>query len=150
MAINPLYIPLFTIEEVILDKDSGLPLSGGVVSFYRDSQRLSPKEIYKITGSSPDYSFISMGAVLTLGISGTFVDDNGDPFVPYAYPYDANGELDLYYVTVESEGGVPQFVREAVPTLIAVRCLLKSAPIQKTNCQIPNSLRSISRLVRLP
>ena len=115
MAISPLYVPLFTIEEVILDKDSGLPLAAGVVRFYRDLQRLTPKPVYKISGTSPNYTFVSVGAVLTLGLSGTFVDDNGDPFVPYAYPYDENGDVDLYYVTVVSEGSVPQFVREAVP-----------------------------------
>lgn len=115
MAINPLYIPLFTIEEVILDKDTGLPLSGGEVRFYRDSQRLQPKEVYQISGSSPNYTFTSIGAVLTLGIDGTFVDLNGNPIVPYAYPYDAAGEVDLYYVTVESQGAVQQFVRQAVP-----------------------------------
>lgn len=115
MAINPLYIPLFNIEEVILDKDSGLPLAGGVVTFYRDSQRLTPKVVYQIAGVSPNYTFASVGAQLTLGLSGTFVDQDGDPFVPYAYPYDSEGELDLYYVTVVSSGGVPQFVRQAVP-----------------------------------
>jgi len=115
MSINPLYVPLFTIEEVILDKDSGLPLSGGVVTFYRDSQRLSPKVVYKISGSSPNYTFVSVGNELTLGIAGDFVDENGDPFVPYAYPYDADGNLDLYFVRVVSSGAVPQFVREAVP-----------------------------------
>lgn len=115
MAINPLYIPLFNIEEVILDKDTGLPLAAGVVSFYRDSQRLTPKPVFQIAGVSPNYTFVSVGSVLTLGLSGTFVDENGDPFVPYAYPYDAEGNLDLYYVTVVSEGGVDQFTREAVP-----------------------------------
>lgn len=115
MSINPLYIPLFTIEEVILDKDSGLPLSGGVVQFYRDSQRATPKAIYQISGVSPNYTFVSVGNELTLGIAGDFVDTNGDPFVPYAFPYDAEGNVDLYYVTVESSGLVPQFVRQAVP-----------------------------------
>lgn len=115
IPISPLYIPLFTIEEVILDKDTGLPLSGGVVSFFRDSQRGTPKSVFKIAGTTPNYTFADMGAVLTLGISGTFVDDNGDPFVPYAYPYDIDGNIDLYYVTVVSEDDVDQFTREAVP-----------------------------------
>ena len=115
MSISPLYIPLFNIEEVILDKDTGLPLAAGVVKFYQDIQRLSPKVVYQITGDSPNYTFVSVGSELTLGLSGTFVDQDGDPFVPYAYPYDSDGEIDLYYVTVESEGGVSQFVREAVP-----------------------------------
>lgn len=115
MAISPLYIPLFTIEEVILDKDTGLPLAGGVVKFYRDSQRLTPKPVYKISGVTPNYTFVSVGVELTLGIAGDFVDQDGFPFVPYAYPYDADGAVDLYYVTVTSAGGVHQFVREAVP-----------------------------------
>jgi hypothetical protein len=115
MAIDPLYIPLWSLEEVILDKDTGLPLSGGIVSFYRDSQRTDPKDIYQISGSSPDYSFTDVGSVFTLGISGTFVDINGNPFVPYAYPYDAEGNVDLYYITVVNSGGVAQFTRQAVP-----------------------------------
>lgn len=117
MSINLLYVPLFTIEEVILDKDTGLPLAGGVVSFYRDSQRATPKSVFQIAGTSPNYTFTDVGSVLTLGISGTFVDGSGDPFVPYAYPYDADGNVDLYYVTVESAGSVDQFTREAVPYL---------------------------------
>src|SRR6266478_8222714 len=115
MSISTLYIPLFTIEEVILDKDTGLPLSGGIVSFFRDSQRTTPKDVFQISGVSPNYTFTDVGAVFTLGLSGTFVDGNGNPFVPYAFPYDAAGELDLYFVTVVSAGGVPQFTREAVP-----------------------------------
>lgn len=115
MTINTLYVPLFNIEEVILDKDTGLPLAGGVVKFYRDAQPATQKSVYQLTGTYPHYSFLSVGSSLTLGLSGTFVDSNGNPFVPYAYPYDANGNLDLYYVTVESSGGVSQFVRNAVP-----------------------------------
>lgn len=115
MSINTLYVPLFTIEEVINDKDTGLPLSGGVVTFYRDAQRQTPKEVFQIEGSSPDYTFTSLGNELTLGICGSFVDLNGNPMVPYAYPYDDDGDLDLYFVRVVSEGNVAQFTREAVP-----------------------------------
>lgn len=118
MAISPLYIPLFNIEEVILDKDTGLPLSGGIVRFYRDSQRVTPKPVYTITGTSPNYTFTSVGTQLTLGIAGDFVDGNGNPFVPYAYPYDENGDIDLYYVTVVNSGNVAQFVRQAVPYVV--------------------------------
>ena len=114
-TISPLFIPLFTIEEVILDKDTGLPLSGGIVRFFRDSQRVTPKDVFTISGTYPFYTFTDVGAVFTLGIAGDFVDGSGNPFVPYAYPYDAAGALDLYYVTVESAGGIPQFTRQAVP-----------------------------------
>ena len=115
MAISTLYIPLFNIEEVILDKDTGLPLAAGVVSFFRDLQRMTPKSVFQISGNPPDYTFTDIGPVLTLGLSGTFVDGSGDPFVPYALPYDDSGNVDLYFVTVVSAGLIPQFTREAVP-----------------------------------
>ena len=115
MSISSLYIPLFELETIFLDKDTGLPLSGGIVSFYRDLQRVTPKDVFQISGNPPDYTFTDVGAVFTLGISGTFVDGSGNPFVPYAYPYDAAGNEDRYYVTVVSAGGIPQFTREAVP-----------------------------------
>lgn len=117
MAIDLQYVPLFTIEEVILDKDTGLPLAAGIVKFFRDSQRATPKPVFQISGSSPNYTFTDIGSELVLGLSGTFVDGNGDPMVPYAFPYDAAGKVDLYFVTVESSGNVAQFTREAVPYL---------------------------------
>lgn len=137
MAIDPLYIPLFTIEEVILDKDTGLPLSGGVVKFFRDSQRATPKDVFQISGSSPNYTFTDIGAVFTLGISGTFVDINGNPMVPYAYPFDADGLTDLYYVTVESAGGVPQFTRQAVPHI--VETIIPPSELTNTENELCNS-----------
>lgn len=130
-TINTLYIPLFTIEEVILDKDSGNPLAGGVVKFFRDSQRAQPKPVYQISGTSPNYTFNNVGNEFELGLNGTFVDVNDDPFVPYAYPYDADGEIDYYYVTVESAGGVSQFTREAVPYIAS-----SSAPGDNINGDI--------------
>ena len=117
MAINPLYIPLFTLNEVQLDKDTGLPLSGGVVSFFSDAQRGTSKDVFQISGTYPSYTFTNVGSVLTLGLNGTFVDGSGNNFVPYAYPYDADGNVDLYYITVFNSGAVEQFTREAVPYL---------------------------------
>lgn len=115
MTINTLYIPFSNLPSVFLDKDTGLPLAAGVVKFYRDSQRQTPKMVYKITGISPAYTFTQIGTQLTLGINGGFVDGSGNPFIPYAYPYDAEGVLDLYYITVESSGGVPQETIDACP-----------------------------------
>ena len=40
MALDPHYIPAFSIDEgPILDKDNGAPLSGGVVWFQYDNNR---------------------------------------------------------------------------------------------------------------
>lgn len=113
--INTLYIPAFSIQELLNDKDTGLPLSGGVVTFYRDNQRISRKQVFQISGDSPNYTFTSLGSQLELSSTGEFVDTFGNPVVPYFYPYDSEGEIDLYYVTVYSQDAVFQLAREAVP-----------------------------------
>ena len=115
MTINTLYVPFSNLPSVFLDKDTGLPLAAGVVKFYRDNQRVTPKQVYMISGISPNYTFTAIGTELTLGINGGFVDGSSNPFIPYAYPYDAEGQLDLYYITIESSGGIPQETIEACP-----------------------------------
>lgn len=117
MALDWHYIPAFSIEDVLLDKDTGAPLSGGKVYFERDSQRGTQKPIYQITGTSPDYTYIQLtNYPLILSSIGTFQDSLGNPIVPYFKPYVADtDEIDLYYIEVTSSGDVPQFDREAVP-----------------------------------
>lgn len=115
MAIDPHYIPAFSIEDVLLDKDTGAPLSGGKVYFEKDNQRGILKPVYQITGTSPNYSFIQLPNPITLSAIGTFEDDLGNPVIPYFFPYNAAFEDELYYVRVTSANDVPQFDREAVP-----------------------------------
>jgi hypothetical protein len=115
MAIDPHYIPAFTIEEVILDKDTGAPLSGGIVTFERALQPGVLKPVYQITGTDPDYSYIELPNPMTLSSIGTFEDALGNPVVPYFFPYNADFEPDYYRMIVESSEDVPQFVRDPVP-----------------------------------
>lgn len=115
MAIDPHYIPAFSIEDVLLDKDTGAPLSGGLVYFEQDNQRGVLKPIYQITGTSPDYTYTQLDNPMTLSSIGTFQDTLGNPVIPYFYPYDEEGDVEYYYVRVTSSEDVPQFDREAVP-----------------------------------
>lgn len=120
MAIDPHYIPAFSIEDVILDKDTGYPLSGGMVWFYEDNQRTVLKPVYQISGNSPDYNYTLLPNPMTLSSIGTFQDSLGNPVIPYFYPYTTVGEdeeliPDYYFVEVFSSTGVFQFSREAVP-----------------------------------
>ena len=117
MGLDTRYIPSKYFQEGILDKTTGCPLAAGIVTFYRDSARTTPKEIFKISGSPPNYTYTSLGTSITLSGIGTFEDSFGNDLIPYFYPYDANGNLDLYYVTVESAGFVSQFTREGIPNL---------------------------------
>lgn len=115
MAIDPHYIPAFSIEDVILDKDTGAPLSGGLVYFEQDNNRGVLKPVYQITGSSPNYQYIQLPNPMTLSSIGTFVDSLDNPVIPYFFPFDGAGNPEYYYVRVTSSGAVPQFAREAVP-----------------------------------
>jgi hypothetical protein len=115
MSIDQNFIPAFSIEEVILDKDTGAPLSGGQVYFEQDNNRGVLKPVYQITGTSPNYTFTQLPNPMTLSSIGTFEDSLSNPVVPYFFPYDGNFDPEYYYVRVESADGVPQFDREAVP-----------------------------------
>lgn len=115
MATTPVYIPAFSIEDVLLDKDTGAPLSGGKVYFFRDSQRSTPKPVYQITGAYPVYTYVPLPNPVILSSIGTFEDAMGNPVIPYFYPYDANLDPDYYFVRVTSSDDVPQFTRENVP-----------------------------------
>jgi len=115
MAISPLYIPDFFLETLFVDKDSGQPLSGGIVTFYQDNQRATLKPVFQITGTYPNYTFTELPNPMVLSSVGDFVDSLGNPVVPYFYPYDASGTEERYYVTVTNSDGVSQFTREAVP-----------------------------------
>lgn len=124
MSISPLYIPAFSIEDVLLDKDTGQPLSGGLVYFFKDDQRGTLKPVYQITGTSPNYTFTQLPNPMTLSSIGTFVDALDNPVIPYFYPWvaldpDDPTELtpELYYIVVLSSGFVPQFTRQAQPYL---------------------------------
>lgn len=118
MTLDRRYIPAFSIETVIFDKDIGEPLSNGEVTFYQDNQRATLKSVWQISGTSPDYTFTLLPNPMTLSSIGTFVDGSGNPVVPYFLPFDSEDNPEYYYVTVESEGGVEQFRREAVPYII--------------------------------
>lgn len=115
IPLDPHYIPAFSIEDVLLDKDTGAPLSGGLVYFEQDNQRGTLKPVYQITGTSPNYTFIQLPNPITLSSIGTFEDSLSNPVIPYFYPYDADGNVELYYVRVTNSDDVPQFDREAQP-----------------------------------
>ncbi|WP_115266143.1 hypothetical protein [Fluoribacter gormanii] len=118
MALDQHYIPAFSIEEIILDKNTGAPLDGGKVYFMQDKQRNIPKPVYQITGAYPNYTYVPLtDNPLILSSIGTFQDALGNPIVPYFFPYDGNFDPEYYFVKVTSSGDVDQFTREAVPYL---------------------------------
>lgn len=115
MALNPRYVTAPSLQEYFVDKDSGLPLSGGKVFFFRDNNRTEYKTVYELQGNEANYTYAPLPNPVILSAVGTMQDNNGNDIIPYYYPFDANGDADLYYIVVQNSLGVPQFTRQAWP-----------------------------------
>lgn len=125
MSLDPKFVLLPSLQEVIFDKTLQTFLSSGIVSFFEDENRTVPKPVYTITGTGPgSYQYVSLGSVLTLSGIGSFVDSSGGNIIPYLYPYEGlptdpepSDVVELYYITIYSSTGVFQFDISAWPNL---------------------------------
>lgn len=124
IGLDPRFMLCFPLQEGFLDKDTGMPLSGGIVTFYEQNSQTVLKPVYTLSGNGPfsDSSYIELPNPMILSAIGTFVDDNGNDIVPYLFPYDGTpstttNTVDLYYITVYSASGVFQFSRQAWPNI---------------------------------
>jgi hypothetical protein len=122
MALSDLYVTAVDLEEYFVDKDTGLPLAGGQIQFWVDGARTTPKLVYELTGDPTNsqgggYSYAPLPNPVTLSDVGTIQDANGNNIPVYYYPYDSNGQLQLYYIVVVNALGVVQFTREAWPNV---------------------------------
>ena len=119
---NPDFFASVPLQYVFRDKDTGDPLSAGVVLFFADPDFTVPKSVYQLT-LLPDNTiqFVDIGNTLILSSIGTFVDDSGANLVPYYYPWtnapesENKGEEELYFIKVYSSGGVLQFTLQEWP-----------------------------------
>jgi len=129
MALDSHFVIASDLQSLLRDKDTGLPLRNGVIYFWKDAARSEPKDVYKLSGSPPDYSYVNIGSQINLTAAGT-ISDNENPandIILYYFPYEGTpdnpGDVELYYVQVYSEGGttsgVLQFTRQAWPNIVA-------------------------------
>lgn len=111
-----------TLQDVIFGKD-GLPLIAGVVTFYRQADMTTFKNVYYQTGSAPPFQYIALPNPLVLSDAGSFQDVNGNDVIPFFYPAlddcvftgcDPNTP-DSYYITVYNADGQFQFDRKDFP-----------------------------------
>lgn len=117
MALDERYFVTADLEEYFVDKDSGLPLAAGTLTFYRDVARSTPKVVYQLSGAPPNYTYTAMPNPIVLSSVGTVQNAGGDNEVIYYFPYDDDENLDLYYIVARDSNGVEQFSREAWPNI---------------------------------
>jgi len=119
-GLNANYMIAPSLQDYFVNKTTGLPLSGGFVYFYQDNNRSSLKTVYELVdGGSSNYSYAALPNPVTLSAVGTMADNAGNDIIPYYYPYDSNGNVQLYYIYVTDANGVEQFTRSAWPNLVA-------------------------------
>ena len=117
--IDPRYISAVDLNPYFVDKSTGAPLAGGIVSFWEDDSRATPKPVYELTGAPPNYTFTPLPNPLILSSTGTFVDSLGNNISVYYFPYDSvqpDAAVQLYYITVTNSLGTQQFTRQAWPS----------------------------------
>ena len=118
MGVPAGYIAAIDLEPLLIDKDTGAPLTNGTIWFYQDSARNVPKNVYEIQnlgGAPPVYNFVPLPNPVNLAAFGTQQDNAGNNVAIYYYPYDAAGNIQLYFVQVYNSNGVLQLTREAWP-----------------------------------
>lgn len=136
MALDSRYVTTTSLEEIFVDKDTGELLANGTITFYEDDNRAVPKLVYELTGAPPNYTYTAFPNPITLSSVGT-VQDNGGTNTPiYYFPYDANGDVQLYYIVVKNSDGVVQFTREGFPNTTSGGGLPSNIIDQDTNAAI--------------
>lgn len=119
MALDSRYVPLYNIEQYFVDKDTGEPLAGGTLEFWEDNSRTTPKAVYELSGSPDNYTYSPLPNPVELSAVGTPMNALDNHVVIYAYPYDEDEEIELYYLVVKNSDGTEQFTIEALPNLTA-------------------------------
>lgn len=118
MALDPKYIPLTSIWQLFTDKDTGNFLRNGYVKFWVDTARTVGKPVFQLTGSPPNYSYIQYGFLDTDGSWRVDLNDQGAlDLIPYGFPYDSQGNIQLYFIKVYNTDDVEQFSREGWPNI---------------------------------
>jgi len=122
MPLDSRFVATSDLESFFVDKDTGLPLAAGVITFYGDPLFTTLKPVYQLTLAGTDYQYAPLPNPCVLSGTGTFQDALGNNIVPYYFPYDgtpdtSTGVLELYFIRVQNSGGTQQFTRSAWPNV---------------------------------
>jgi len=119
MAASDLYTICPPLIQSLFDKDSALLLANATIEFYVDTDRLTPKPVFEIGGTSPAYTYSALPNPVILNGSGQPINASNAPTTIYLYPFDANGNIENYYVVIKSATSTTQITLENWPNLDA-------------------------------
>lgn len=118
MPLDSKYMFSPNLQEFFIDPDTNLPLTAGFVNYYKDNDRNTRKPVYQLSGSyDAGYTYTQLPNPVQLGGAGTTVNNAGADIRVYYYPYDENGNIENYYITVTDEFGNVKLSRQAWPNL---------------------------------
>lgn len=117
MALDPKYMISPNLQEIFIDPATGLPMVGGYVYYYSDNMRSNLKTVYELSGTFGSYSFIPLTNPIQLNGSGSPVNGSGADVRVYYHPYDAQGNIENYYIRVTDLAGNTKITRQAWPNL---------------------------------
>lgn len=118
MTINTaLLIAAPLLQNYFVDKSTGLPLSAGIVTMYKDSNHQALKNWYYQTGTAGAYTYERLPNPLQLSAVGTIADVGGNDVIPFYYPYSESDDTksEPYFVTVVDSQDQLQFTRANFP-----------------------------------
>src|SRR6185369_7394517 len=117
MALNPaLMVASKTIQETFFDPDTGAFLANGLVRFWDNISRTTPKNVFQYTNNE----FVALANPLTLSAAGQFMNpDTGELLSVYYYmaSVDDDTKAESYYVEVCTPNGAVITVRENWPPI---------------------------------
>jgi hypothetical protein len=123
-ALDPRFVLAPSLQEFFIDLTNNLPMSGGYVYFYQNTNRNNLKAVYELQQALPTdpITYVPLPNPVILSGAGTIQDANGNDVLPYYFPYegtpeDSSGAIDLYYIVVTNAAGNPEFTREAFPNI---------------------------------
>lgn len=101
-------IGMDTFQTYLNNKLTGLPLAAGKVYFYSQTDGTTPKNVYALSRTPPYTSLVAIPNPNTLNTDGTLSDGANGRVIPYFYPFDASGNLELYQIQINDSAGTPQ------------------------------------------
>jgi hypothetical protein len=131
-------------QQIFINPDTQQVASLGFVWLYRDADRTTIKPAYRNTGTpgNPVYTQVPLNPdnSISLTASGAY------PYFIYYYPFDADGQYDLYYIKAETADGSQILAEGNYPTIADIEVISQLIYFIGSACQDTPSLADKTQL----